>query len=133
MVGRKDNEMERITKAEYERIGSDYKVVWHDYREDHAERKVRLGAFFPGQYTMEDWRRDRDFSAAVGQEISEEVFDEWLCCLPPLSIPRSAGCCGFLCSEPVRHDSAGALYRAFGSSNGRFYYLGLMHAEREEQ
>ena len=100
----------------------------------HANLLARYtGQPVPGQYTMEDWSRDRDFSALPGQEISEEVFDEWLDCLPPLSIPRSAGCCGFLCSEPVRHDSAGALYHAFGSSNGRFYYLGLMHAEGEEQ
>lgn len=100
----------------------------------HADLLARYtGQPVPGQYTMDDWRNDRDFSALPGQEISEEIFDEWLDCLPPLSIPRSAEYCGFLCSEPVRHDSAGALYHAFGSKSGRFYYLGLMHAEGEEQ
>lgn len=95
----------------------------------HADLLAR----YTGQYTMDDWRNDRDFSALPGQEISEEVFDEWRDCLPPLRIPRSAGCCGFLCSEPARHDSAGALYHAFGSRSGRFYYLGLMHEEGVDQ
>lgn len=100
----------------------------------HADLLARYtGQPVPGQYTMYDWHNDRDFSALPGQEISEEVFDEWRDCLPPLRIPRSAGCCGFLCSEPARHDSAGPLYHAFGSRSGRFYYLGLMHAEGEDQ
>ena len=100
----------------------------------HADLLARYtGQPVPGQYTMDDWRNDRDFSAFPGQEISEEVFDEWGDCLPPLRIPRSAGCCGFLCSEPARHDFAGPLYHAFGSRSGRFYYLGLMHEEGEDQ
>ena len=34
-------------------------------------------------YTMEKWSEDGTFKAAVGQEVSDEVFDEFLNCLPP--------------------------------------------------
>ena len=36
--------MEQITKAEYDRIGNDFKGVWHDYWGDHPEWKARRAA-----------------------------------------------------------------------------------------
>ena len=50
-MGRKDDKMERITKAEYDRIGNDFKGVWHDYWGDHPEWKGRRVAFLPGHGT----------------------------------------------------------------------------------
>lgn len=95
-----------------------------DALQAHSELVSRIsGQPVPGMYTMADWHRDGDFSAYPGQEISEEVFDEFLNVLPPLHLPRSAGCCGFMCSEPVRHDQNGALYNAFGHTGARYYYL----------
>lgn len=32
---------------------------------------------------MDDWRRDRTFSAKAGQMVDAEIYDEMLCCLPP--------------------------------------------------
>ena len=34
-------------------------------------------------YTMEDWRKDRSFSPAIGQEVTQEVYDDLLNALPP--------------------------------------------------
>lgn len=34
-------------------------------------------------YTMEDWRKDRSFNAAIGQEVTQEVYDDLLNALPP--------------------------------------------------
>lgn len=34
-------------------------------------------------YTMEDWRNDRSFSPAVGQEVTQEVYDDLFNALPP--------------------------------------------------
>ena len=43
--------MQQITKAEYDRIGNDFKGVWHDYWGDHPEWKGRRVAFLPGHGT----------------------------------------------------------------------------------
>lgn len=34
-------------------------------------------------YTMEDWNRDKIFSAAVGQEVEEAIYWEFLGSVPP--------------------------------------------------
>ena len=34
-------------------------------------------------YTMADWERDKTLSPAIGQEVSREVFNEQLNCVPP--------------------------------------------------
>ena len=50
-IGKKTESMERITKAEFDRIGNDYKGVWMDYMGDHPEWKGRKVAFLPGHGT----------------------------------------------------------------------------------
>ena len=34
-------------------------------------------------YTMEDWRNDRTFKAIIGQQVAEEVYQQFLNCVPP--------------------------------------------------
>lgn len=43
--------MVRITQAEYDAIGNDYKGVWHDYYGDHPEWKGRRTAMIAGHGT----------------------------------------------------------------------------------
>lgn len=84
----------------------------------------------PGMYTREDWQRDRNFSAAAGQEIDPEIYDEMLDALPPVSLPRqlrAQGLRGFMMGEP--HDfepgTGRTRYMAFTRRNGHCYYEGL--------
>lgn len=44
--------MRTITKAEWNRIGTDYKGVFHDYQGTHPEHKGRRTAFLPGDGTV---------------------------------------------------------------------------------
>ena len=44
-------EMLHISKAEFDRIGADYKGVYMDYQGTHPQRKGRRVAFLPGHGT----------------------------------------------------------------------------------
>lgn len=95
-------------------------------------------------YTMDHWKRDRDFKAAPGQEISAEIYDEMLKVMPPEDLPAAKARqalevygvpvhAGFLMGEPHSCDPDGRpRYLAFGSNNyghgSRYYYLGLSAA-----
>ena len=96
-------------------------------------------------YTKESWELDGSFSAEAGQEISAEVYNDMLNCMPPLSLPRATAehalsvlkipvHAGFLMGEPHSNDSAGQLYLAFGMNDygkgKHYYYLGLSHEEK---
>ena len=80
-----------------------------------------------GVYTMDDWYRDRKFSAVPGQEVSAEVYEENQFNGAPRRIPMSLldryGCVrgyltGMVCADPE-------LYNAFGETpDGRYLYLG---------
>lgn len=97
-------------------------------------------------YTMEQWTKDGTFNATAGQEISEDVYNAMLNCMPPESLPRAKARwalsvlnipvhAGFLMGEPHSCDKDGnQLYLAFGMCDfGRsvnhkephYYYLGL--------
>ena len=83
-------------------------------------------------YTHDDWNRDRDMNAVAGQEIEESIYWEMFNVLCPMRLPRNTRTSGyddgFLVSEPVTCDPAGKgmLYGAYGTRNGRFYYIGLV-------
>ena len=91
-------------------------------------------------YTMQQWHKDRDFKAEPGQEIAEDVYNEMLNVMPPLSLPQETARkalralnipvhAGFLMGEPTDSSPDGLLYRAFGMNDygkrRRYYYLGL--------
>ena len=97
-------------------------------------------------YTKESWELDGSFSADVGQEISEEIYNDMLNCMPPYSLPRAKAeyalstlkipvHAGFLMGEPHSCDKGGQLYLAFGMNDygkgKHYYYLGLAHKQPE--
>ena len=94
-------------------------------------------------YSIETWRKDGDFSAQVGEEVSEEVYFQMLNVLDPIfACPRETMerapepiKRAFLVGEPYDHDSETGrpIYSAFGMAEGpRYYYLGLSHTEKQE-
>lgn len=91
-------------------------------------------------YTMAQWAQDRTFKAEPGQEISAEVYEEMLNCMPPETLPRDKARqalqdfsipvhAGFLMGEPHSASKNGPLYLAFGMNDygkgKHYYYLGL--------
>lgn len=98
-------------------------------------------------YTMEQWTQDRTFNAEAGQEISADVYEQMLNCMPPESLPRNKARqalqdynipvhAGFLMGEPHSTDRNGnQLYLAFGMNDygkgKHYYYLGLSIAQPE--
>lgn len=98
-------------------------------------------------YTMEQWTNDGTFSAEAGQEISADVYEQMLNCIPPENLPRNKARqalqdydipvhAGFLMGEPHSTDGDGhLLYLAFGMNDygkgKKYYYLGLSIKEPE--
>lgn len=85
-------------------------------------------------YTREQWAADRNFSAKVGQEVEEDIYEQMLDCLPPLRLPRECGySAGFRVGEPYIHEQSAktgewlAHYAAFGKKDGKCYFLGHMN------
>ena len=95
----------------------------------------------PGIYGIKEWTDDGEFSAAPGQQVTEEVYDAMLNGVPPKIFSEEAmekaselGLCifaGFLMGEPDSGDEHGSKYLAFGMSNDRYYYVGKVHANRK--
>lgn len=86
-----------------------------------------------GQYTREDWARDRSFAAAVDQEIAPEIYQQFMDSISPLPLPRVLKLKhrrGFLMGEPHSSDRQGLLFMAFTRDNGHHYYRGLFHKEQ---
>lgn len=83
-------------------------------------------------YTRFDWRNDRNFKAAPGQEIEESIYDQMLNCMPPHRLPRNEQTedyiAGFLVGEPYDFDpeTGRTRYAAFGRRNGKYYFIGYM-------
>ena len=104
-------------------------------------------------YTLKRWELDNHFSAKVGQEVSEEVYNQMRDCCEPLRLPQDKAEWalqhlripvhgGFLMGEPVEvtnNDGSKTIkYLAFGMNDyGRgkpenhFYYLGVADKEPE--
>lgn len=102
-------------------------------------------------YTMEQWTQDGTFKAEPGQQISEEVYNNMLNCMPPKSLPRDKAHyalealnvpvhAGFLMGEPHSSDEKGRqLYLAFGMNDygsgvtraPKYFYLGLSPEEEK--
>ena len=77
-------------------------------------------------YTIEDWEKDGTFKASEGQEITEEIYEEFFNIMPIQRLVKSCGCtAGFRTTEPYTHIGGKAVYQAFGKRNGKYYYLGL--------
>ena len=99
-------------------------------------------------YSMKEWKRDGTFKARPGQEVSEQVYNIMLNCLPPKDLPADTAAralqeyatpihAGFLMGEPHDTDSAGRTrYLAFGMNDygkgPHYYYLGPAPAEKKK-
>lgn len=96
-------------------------------------------------YDRAQWEADRSFNASPGQEITAEIYEEMLNCLPPKSLPRGKARqalqdynipvhAGFLMGEPHSASPDGQLYLAFGMNDygkgKHYYYLGLSLPEK---
>lgn len=46
------------------------------------------GERYDGNYTLEAWRANREFNAEHGQEVAEEVYNEFFNVMPPERLPR---------------------------------------------
>lgn len=105
-----------------------------------CKHKKKVRAQLMDVYTMEKWQQDRSFSAEPGQEITEDVYNEMLNCMPPKTLPRGKAeqalqdyripvHAGFLMGEPHSASKDGQLYLAFGMNDygkgKHYYYLGL--------
>lgn len=72
---------------------------------------------------MSDWERDREFSPAIGQEVSEEIYWEMLNCVPPTYNGRNLMQVG----EPYSTDKETRkhLYTTFvRNESGKWVYVG---------
>ena len=97
-------------------------------------------------YTMEQWTADGTFNAEPGQEITADVYEAMLNCMPPGKLPREKARqalrdygipvhAGFLMGEPHSSDKRGQYYLAFGmydyGKGKHYYYLGLSLPARQ--
>lgn len=88
-------------------------------------------------FTREQWKGDFHNCCKPGEEISEELYNYFLDILPPISLRSGASMCGFRVSEPhdhvLRKDGLyHARYATFGTSNGKYYYLGIFTKGRTD-
>lgn len=85
-------------------------------------------------YDLSRWQSDGSFSASPGQEVSHDVYQQMIECLPPLSLPRLTETkgfeAGFLLGEPYDHVNGRAVYAAFGRRDGRCFFLGYLPANK---
>ena len=117
--------------------GNEVETVTADTPEQAQAEYARMLAYHttgkaPGMYTRADWERDRSFSAAPGQEIDPEIYDEMYDALPPYSLPRclKLNCLiqsGFMLGEAYDFDpeTKKLRYMTFTRRNGHCYYEGL--------
>ena len=85
-------------------------------------------------YTMEQWEKDGSFSATVGQEVSEDVYEQMLNGLPPLRLPKESGYfSGFRMGEAYTHEQSETTgevlshHAAFGKRDGKYYFIGHLN------
>ena len=97
-------------------------------------------------YSLEQWEKDGSFNAEAGQQISGDIYERFLNCMHPLTLPSGKAeqalhdygvpvHAGFLMGEPRGTNEDGrSLYPAFGTNNfgkgSKYFYLGLSIAEQ---
>ena len=91
-------------------------------------------------YTMEQWEKDKTFSAEMGQSVAPEIYEQMYECVPPLRLPdsrynRAHGVInGFRVGEPYTHAESPSTGKetpfcaAFGKcDDGNYYFLGYQN------
>lgn len=81
-------------------------------------------------YDMAQWGVDGIFSARPGQQITQEIYEHMLNCMPPLYLPDNESgitvSAGFMMGEPYDHKNGQNIFLAFGKNQQGYYYLGHM-------
>lgn len=74
------------------------------------------------QYTLKDWENNQTFSAAIGQPVSNAVFNQFLNCVPPAYYRGGIMQVG----EPASTDKETFkdLFTTFKKSGGAWVYVG---------
>jgi soluble cytochrome b562 len=74
-------------------------------------------------YTMQDWRNDKSLKVQIGQYIDEEVFEQLLDSIPPITYSRGI----FQPGEAYDHnmETGEPLYQTFVKNNDLYQYVGL--------
>lgn len=74
-------------------------------------------------YTMQDWRNDKSLKVQIGQYIDEEVFEQLLDSIPPITYSRGV----FQPGEAYDHnmETGNPLYQTFVKNNDLYQYVGL--------
>lgn len=74
-------------------------------------------------YTMQDWRNDKSLKVQIGQYIDEEVFEQLLDSIPPITYSRGV----FQPGEAYDHniETGEPLYQTFVKNNDLYQYVGL--------
>ena len=106
-------------------VSIDVTPIDHSYEYEYCGEDVYNGYM---------WHLDGSFAARPGQEVTPEIYNHMLDCLPPISLPRTpetAGySAGFLAGEPYDCDpeTGRTRYAAFAKRNGHCFFLGYLAA-----
>lgn len=85
-------------------------------------------------YNSYMWHLDGSFAARPGQEVTSEIYQYMMDCLPPFRLPKTEQTtgysAGFLVGEPYDSDQDGRLrYPAFAKSGEHYFFLGYLPRE----
>lgn len=88
-------------------------------------------------FTREQWKGDFADCCKPGEEISEELYWNFLDATYPIGLSPQSKMCGFQIREPHDHvlckdGRMHARYATFGTNNGKYYYLGIFTKGRTD-
>lgn len=88
-------------------------------------------------FTKEQWNGDFTDYCKPGEEISEELYWNFLNAADPIGLNPQPKMCGFQLREPHDHvpckdGTMRARYATFGTNNGKYYYLGIFTKGRTD-
>ncbi len=87
--------------------------------------------------TREQWTGDFTDCCKPGEEISEELYWNFLNAADPIELNPQSKMCGFQLGEPHDHvpckdGKMRARYATFGTNSGKYYYLGIFTKGRTD-
>jgi hypothetical protein len=82
-------------------------------------------------YTMKSWENDNSFNAIVGQQVADDVVEEYSNCVPPEYFGREMIITGEAYTHAYNKESEKmeAVYDTFKKHNGQWYYAGLCNSK----
>lgn len=88
-------------------------------------------------FEREQWKGDFTDCCKPGEEISKELYWNFLNTSDPIGLNPQSKMCGFQIREPHDHvlckdGTMRARYATFGTNNGKYYYLGIFTAGRTD-